>query len=222
MIDKKKIYDDIFHNPKYKNISYHEMETLYKNALIGVYDDSVIPEPKVKIKYAYSPKNAVDYAMKYALNYNPNYPHYAGIGGDCANFVSQALYAGGKPMIGRDATSLKSWFCRSRNKWDVKLISSTWRGASAFALYWRANANAFKDFGSSYFENLESFREIYNYGVRGDALSLLDSYGKAYHTLIIVDYDNGDLICASHSYDSNNRSLLAAEPEGGVRIYRMS
>ena len=35
------------------------------------------------------------YAKKYAFNYNPKYADYNDIGGDCANFVSQCLIAGG-------------------------------------------------------------------------------------------------------------------------------
>lgn len=220
MIDKKKIYDSIFHNPKYKNLTYREIESIYKNALIGI--DGIAQQEKGKVKYAYSPKKAVEYAMKYALNHNPAYPSYKGVGGDCANFISQALHAGGMPMIGSNAASLKSWFCRSRNKWDVKLISSTWRGASAFSQYWMANANGFKDFSSTSFENINSFRKVYDYAVRGDAISLLSSSKIAYHTLIVVDYNNGDLICAAHSDDSNNLSLLSEEPNGGVRVYKMS
>lgn len=222
MIDKKKVYDDIFYNPKYKELTYNELESVYKNALLGIYDDSLILKDRRKRKYPYFPKRAVDYAMKYALSYNPNYPDYTGAGGDCANFISQALHAGGKPMVGNNATSLKSWFCWSRNKWDVKKISSTWRGASAFSKYWMENSNGFKDFNNSYFKNLESFRQVYDYGARGDALSFINESGSAYHTLIIVDYDNGDLICASHTYNSKNRSLFQDNPLGGVRIYKMS
>ncbi|KLU63103.1 putative amidase domain protein [Peptococcaceae bacterium CEB3] len=36
----------------------------------------------------------VNYAEKYALNYNPAYPSYSA---DCTNFASQAVYAGGVP-----------------------------------------------------------------------------------------------------------------------------
>ncbi|MEF9951047.1 MAG: amidase domain-containing protein [Clostridium sp.] len=222
MEDKKKIYDDIYANPKYKGLAYHQLEAVYKNALLGIYDDSLIPRDSVKLKFAYSPKDAVEYSIKYAYDYNPNYPHYAGYGGDCANFISQALYAGGKPMIGYRSDSMKDWFCRTKNKWDTNLISSTWRGASAFKTYWSNNANGYRDFGSSYFESIEAFREVYNYGNRGDVVTLYTAEGKPYHTLIIVDYDKGDLICASHSYDSSGRSLLVADPEGGARIYRMS
>ena len=50
--------------------------------------------------YTYVPQKAVDYADKYWSNYNDFYPNYNSIGGDCANFVSQCLQAGGLPMNG--------------------------------------------------------------------------------------------------------------------------
>lgn len=40
---------------------------------------------------------AVEYARKYALNYNLDYLTFDEIGGDCTNFISQCLYAGGLP-----------------------------------------------------------------------------------------------------------------------------
>lgn len=46
----------------------------------------------------YNPEKAVTYADKYWSEYNDSYPNYCSIGGDCANFVSQCLYAGGLPM----------------------------------------------------------------------------------------------------------------------------
>ncbi|HCT92069.1 MAG TPA: hypothetical protein DF613_11940 [Lachnospiraceae bacterium] len=50
------------------------------------------------VNYTYSYQDAVAYADKYATSYNPAYENYNSIGGDCANFVSQCLYAGGLPM----------------------------------------------------------------------------------------------------------------------------
>lgn len=38
---------------------------------------------------------ACNYAEKFALNYNPKYKSFAGIGGDCTNFMSQILHTGG-------------------------------------------------------------------------------------------------------------------------------
>ncbi len=41
---------------------------------------------------------AVAYARKWALSRNPKYYDYEKLGGDCTNFVSQCLYAGGGVM----------------------------------------------------------------------------------------------------------------------------
>lgn len=46
----------------------------------------------------YSPSAAVAYAQQYAYNYNSQYHNFNPDGGDCANFVSQCLYAGGLQM----------------------------------------------------------------------------------------------------------------------------
>lgn len=45
--------------------------------------------------YTYTPAKAAAYADKYWKNYNRSYKEYRGV--DCANFVSQCLYAGGMP-----------------------------------------------------------------------------------------------------------------------------
>ena len=44
---------------------------------------------------SYDRKAALDYAKKYCRSYNSAYNNYKGKGGDCANFVSQCLKAGG-------------------------------------------------------------------------------------------------------------------------------
>ena len=47
---------------------------------------------------AYNGAAAAAYADTYWQNYNPAWPSFANKGGDCTNFVSQALYAGGIAM----------------------------------------------------------------------------------------------------------------------------
>ncbi len=46
----------------------------------------------------YNGAAAAAYADQYWSTYNPQWPSYATSGGDCSNFVSQALYAGGIAM----------------------------------------------------------------------------------------------------------------------------
>lgn len=71
---------------------------------------------------SYNADTAVSYARQYALSYNSAYNSYKGKGGDCANFVSQCLFAGG---LSTDAT----W----------KPYTTAWNGANALRIYLRDN-----------------------------------------------------------------------------------
>lgn len=166
---------------------------------------------------SYSIEDAVDYATTYYSDYNSDeYPDWSTYGGDCANFVSQCLYAGGKQWSGTPGTSeaaqdFSNWFSKG-TELNTKNVSSTWRGADAFRHYWKANALAYKTF--------DSFTsDTYDYGFRGDAVTLLTSTGRGYHTLIIVAYKNGDLTYAAHTNDTKTGSLKGVS--NSFIIYRM-
>ena len=49
---------------------------------------------------SYDAQAAVNYANTYCRNYNRNYASYKNSGGDCANFVSQCMHAGGIDFSG--------------------------------------------------------------------------------------------------------------------------
>ena len=49
----------------------------------------------IGLSLSYNPGAAVSYARKYCSSYNRAYENYASMGGDCANFVSQCMIAGG-------------------------------------------------------------------------------------------------------------------------------
>lgn len=166
----------------------------------------------------YSVQDAIDYANRYYENYNPAYPDWNAYGGDCANFISQCLHAGGVQMKGRpgtatQATNLSNWFSAG-NQRNVRNVSSTWRGADAFRHYWMKHANYYKVFSAV-------GTEAYKFGHKGDFISLLARGGNAYHTLLIIDYDTSetDFIVATHTYDTNTNRLSGYQPEGGFIIY---
>ncbi|WP_129600560.1 amidase domain-containing protein [Anaerophilus nitritogenes] len=48
--------------------------------------------------YEYNRQKAIEYAIYWALKRNPKYSDFEKMGGDCTNFASQVLYAGGCPM----------------------------------------------------------------------------------------------------------------------------
>ena len=74
---------------------------------------------------SYNRDNVVSYAKQYAYNYNPNYIDYATYEGssDCANFVSQCLYAGGIAMT-------DTWYYRYPG-YSSPSVSTAWRGAQS-------------------------------------------------------------------------------------------
>lgn len=49
------------------------------------------------------------YADTYWSSYNPAYPSYANVGGDCANFTSQSIHAGGMPTDGSWYSGAYAW-----------------------------------------------------------------------------------------------------------------
>jgi len=56
---------------------------------------------------------AIEYAQKWAFRRNPKYSDFTKLGGNCTNFVSQCLIAGGMPM---NFSYPLGWFYISLNK----------------------------------------------------------------------------------------------------------
>lgn len=89
---------------------------------------------------------AVRYALRHWNNPNPAFGNFdnVGTGGDCANFVSQCMRAGGWPLDYRETALNTEWWYRrvgadrfdtSGNDW----WSCTWSLAHSHFLYMRAN-----------------------------------------------------------------------------------
>ena len=68
----------------------------------------------ITLALCYNPDAAVNYALSYCDNYNPNFANYADMGGDCANFVSQALMAGGLDLSGCAVSWRDAYGCLPR------------------------------------------------------------------------------------------------------------
>lgn len=168
---------------------------------------------------SYDAWDAVCYANNHATNYNRDYPNWgiSGYGGDCANFVSQCLYAGGKNMRGSNASDFSCWFSYGTAN-STSQVSSTWRGADAFRNYWQDHATSYKKFTSV-------SSKSWDYGYKGDAVSLLNKNGRAVHTMIIVGSNNNpDFTLAAHSGDTNDASLdykMTNGNYGGFIIYNL-
>lgn len=83
----------------------------------------------------YNGVEAANYAIRYALKPNKAYKYFEPIndnGGDCTNFISQCLRAGGAPM---DFNYLRPWW------YDMKQGKASVSWAVAHSLYWYLRTN---------------------------------------------------------------------------------
>ncbi len=137
----------------------------------------------------YNRRNAYTYAARWALDRNPLFFNFNGIGGDCTNFVSQCLFAGGCVM---NYTPTYGWY----------YISSTdrtpsWAGVEYFYDFIVNN----RDAGPFATETTRDRMQV------GDVVQVAKEDGDYYHTMIITGFANGEILVSAHSDDYFNRTL---------------
>ena len=170
--------------------------------------------------YAYSGKNAANYAKTFAKNYSTVYPKFSS---DCTNFVSQCVRAGGLPLQWADSDSINygslgkvyntkdKWFCAKYTR-ELKVLgivvdkkedfvwSSTWSLVSenednkyGFYQYMKNRGASVREYSVSTVKELNTF--ISNCEV-GDVLQKRkDKHHNKSHSVIVTD----------KSYDKKNK-----------------
>lgn len=89
---------------------------------------------------AYNVNAAVSYSDTYALNYNSAYYNFNSLGGDCANFTSQCINAGGMPQVVGSQYGTNGWFYKTSNN-----RSATWTGANSLRTWMGQNRGVLID-----------------------------------------------------------------------------
>lgn len=136
----------------------------------------------------YKRDEAVSYARKWALSSNPNFYHFGGIGGDCTNFVSQCLLAGGAKMN----FSYNGWFyINSYNR------SPSWTAVNSFQNF------LFRDKEIGPFGKIEKLESL----EIGDLIFLQQNPIRFNHSLIISKIEGKEIYVCAHSDDSLDRPL---------------
>lgn len=141
----------------------------------------------------YNRAKAIAYARKWALKRNPAYYNFTGLGGDCANFASQCIYAGADVM---NYKQLYGWYYTS--SYDR---TPSWSGVKYLYNFLVSNKG---DGPYAVAANIADMQP-------GDIIQIATYLPEFHHTLIVVetgkipDMDN-TLVCA-HSYDSFDRPL---------------
>ena len=156
---------------------------------------------------SYDRYRAVEYAKRWALSRNPLFDNFAGIGGDCTNFVSQAVYAGSCEM---NLTPTFGWYFKSLSD-----RAPAWTGVYAFYDFMTGSG----DFAPvTLREGPFGYATGVEYAQLGDVVQLADSDGKFYHTLMITGFsESGELLVSAHTNDFLDRPL-SEYPNASERI----
>lgn len=141
----------------------------------------------------YLRERAVEYAEKYAFSQNPLFGNFKGIGGNCTNFVSQALFAAGCVM---NYTPTYGWYYISLDD-----RSPSWTGVDYFYNFITAN-DGVGPFGRVISPDMSEV---------GDVIQLGNNNDGFYHTLIIVGYDGDDPLVAAQTNNALRRPLSSYE-----------
>ncbi|MEU6554933.1 amidase domain-containing protein [Streptomyces sp. NPDC046915] len=156
----------------------------------------------------YDYKAMVAYATKYWSNYNKDYPDFngAGAGGDCTNFVSQSLKAGGWKHVPGDGTDFHKWFGNS------EIQSDSFVGVNEFS--WFALSS----------KRVTSLANVYQLDI-GDVLQMdFNKDGEKDHSMIVTYRSpQGVPYVTYHSTNTYNRSvqsLVASYPNAAFYAYR--
>ncbi|GAA4515152.1 hypothetical protein GCM10023096_28420 [Nonomuraea ferruginea] len=159
------------------------------------------------------------YALQYWSNYNPNYRTYGGEGGDCTNFLSQIVKAGGWAETGswpgENRTLPDQWYYGHEGNW-----TTTYTWAAAENWYWFASP-----FNSGRTEPLDYIWEM---GV-SDVLQIdFDRNDNISHSMFVTGRDGSgqnadELYMTYHSTNTLNKrlsSIIAATPDAWFYAHR--
>ncbi|UQZ75721.1 hypothetical protein C2I17_14820 [Niallia circulans] len=157
----------------------------------------------------FSPTAAKNY-MKSHWNSKKSdrYGYYGGIGGDCTNYVSQVIYAGGKKMtgdfvgFGNTRPTTKYWYSK-KNKFDYRFNTTSWIRVNDFYSYWVGTKKH-----TSY--KYTTAKSASKYASTGDVIQFYkNSTGLWYHSVVVYDRngDNGTVRYSAHSDGYLNKSL---------------
>jgi len=168
----------------------------------------------------YDASAAVEYALTYADSHNKDYDFFSVA--DCANFVSQCLFAGGMPMRGSCTSS--GAYEDTINWYHIKLGSiiktfgytTSWTVCGDFKKYWQTKCSGY------YFKS--SLPDLVDTCSVGDVVQLCNEDTIVpYHTIIISDKSEDSIWYCAHTTNRNNvkgTASLLKPTENDFIIYK--
>ena len=138
----------------------------------------------------YRRERAVEYAKRWATMRNPLFYDFTGIGGNCTNFVSQALYAGSCKM---NYTPVFGWYYITQSE-----RTASWTGVDYLYRFLTENRGL-----GPYGEEVPEERLL-----PGDVVQIGRDGEGYYHSMLSVGRDgDGVLLVAAQSLDVYGKRL---------------
>ncbi|MCQ2413581.1 MAG: amidase domain-containing protein [Clostridia bacterium] len=137
----------------------------------------------------YGRENAVTYAKRWAFSQNPLFGDFREIGGNCTNFVSQCLYAGGCQM---NFTPTFGWYYLTLDE-----RTPSWSGVTYFYNFLMGNT------GVGPFGSLCNADELQI----GDVIQLGKNEGGYYHSLLVTGFSGEEILVSAQTVDAVDREL---------------
>lgn len=140
----------------------------------------------------YNRESAVAYAHRWAFSRNPAYYDFSQLGGDCTNFISQCIHAGGAAM---NYTPVFGWFYNNLNS-----RAPAWSGVEQLFNFLTGN----KGVGPFAVRAGAADMRI------GDVVQLTFNGAFYEHSLFVVaagtatsEPNNSNILTATHTFDSD-------------------
>ena len=144
----------------------------------------------------YDRGRAVEYARRWAFSRNPIFEDFTGQGGDCTNFISQAVLAGSCQM---NFTETFGWYFISASN-----RAPAWTGVEAFFDFFTGSGDFMPATSRVGPFGYQTDRE---YVTEGDVVQLADEDGRFYHTLMITKIMGNEIYVSGHTNDARDRPL---------------
>ena len=151
----------------------------------------------MRIELPYNRERAVEYARRWALSRNPLFIDFTGRGGDCTSFVSQCVFAGTGVM---NYTETFGWYyISSQNR------APAWAGVDEFFAF-ITGAPEFVAANGGTGPRGSDVTDASQIEI-GDVIQLQNDRGEFYHSLLISEITDDDILICAHSDDALDRPI---------------
>lgn len=146
------------------------------------------------------------YAEKWWNHRNPEFPDFSDVGGNCVNYTSQLLLAGGinrvspTPIPDSDInTDPTYWYSYKKSDSPALYTSSlSWINVSAFYIFWKDSQEIIQP------SNLNAHRDL----EVGDVIQLQHTNGgEYYHSMVVIDKDVSTVYLTGNTIDRERMDI---------------